>query len=231
MTKKRTERDSITDIQWWPGRSVPGLQERGGRVCIIHRTLSKLLLPSAEFSGRRTCCSVLEQASVGVHQPLGSSNRDDSSLAIYPPNLACFIYFFFYFEANLFSFILFILCSLCLLCAAVAGRPGIWGPGGGSGVQGPWESPPAGPMVPPGRGDPGLPRFSHSPEKWDCLLSTFLYVTNEFITANNQNIALVSLFTCDLSKSEPRSAAESGTSPGFPLASIKATFFSAAANY
>lgn len=55
--------------------------------------------------------------------------------------------------------------TLSLLCAAAAGRTGIRGPGGGSGVQGPWKPSSAGQMVPPGRGDPGLPRFPCSPEK------------------------------------------------------------------
>lgn len=63
--------------------------------------------------------------------------------------------------------------SLSLLCAAVAGCPGIWGPGGGSGVQGPWKPSSAGQMVPPGRGDPGLSWFSYSPEKWDIPLSAY----------------------------------------------------------
>lgn len=63
------------------------------------------------------------------------------------------------------------LSCLSFLCAAVAGCPGIWGPGGGSGVQGPRKSSSAGQMVPPGGGDYGLPRFSYSPEKWGILLS------------------------------------------------------------
>lgn len=69
------------------------------------------------------------------------------------------------------SFTVLPLLSLFLLCAAVAGCPGVRGPGGGSGVQGPWKFSSAGQMVPPGRGDHGLPRFSYSPEKWDILLS------------------------------------------------------------
>lgn len=71
------------------------------------------------------------------------------------------------------SFFSLPLSALSLLCAAVAGCPGLRGPGGGSGVQGPRRPSSAGPMVPPGRGDPGLPRFSYSPEKWDILPSNY----------------------------------------------------------
>ena len=47
--------------------------------------------------------------------------------------------------------------TLSFLRAAAAGCPGLRGPGGGSGVQGPRRPSSARQMVPPGRGDPGLP--------------------------------------------------------------------------
>lgn len=73
---------------------------------------------------------------------------------------------------------IFIIPSLLFLIvhllppSAAAGYPGIWGPGGGPGEPGPWQPSSAGQVVPSGRGDPGLPWFSYSPEKWDISLSS-----------------------------------------------------------
>lgn len=103
------------------------------------------------------------------------------------------------------------LSSMCIsFLSAAAGYSGIWGPGGGSGEPGQWKPSTAGQVVPSGRGDPGLPWFSYSSEKWDIPLSSIYFTLldngSKFIT-----ITCFSFFgIIYLNESEPRSAAESG---------------------
>lgn len=98
-----------------------------------------------------------------------------------------------------------------LSLSAAAGYSGIWGSGGGPGEPGPREPPTAGQVVPSGRGDPGLPWFSYSSEKWDTPLGSIYFTLMD----NGSKLLTKTCFFFSgiltyLNESEPRSAAESG---------------------
>lgn len=143
-----------------------------GRVFIIHLAFPKFAL---SWVGRKSRLVFRIKPSVGVHRPLKTTMTH--LWQIYRPYLASWV--FFPTLKGIYFVFLFMVSSLSLLCADAAGCPGVWGPGGGSGVPGPRGSSAAGQMVPTGGGDPGLARLPHPPEEWVSLsFATLQFATD-----------------------------------------------------